>query len=655
MLKTIGARDLLPMRLLQKAVAASVVGSLIFSTNVYAAKQFDVMEATIDGIQKAILAKRLTTTELVHMYLDRIAVYNGPCVQEPQGILGPIIVVPHAKQIPSLETLNLRPATRIALGFDAHHGRSQTDMVDNDPAMPDALEVAAMEDAYFAQTGKLIGPLHGVVMSIKDAYDTFDMRTTSGADAYGYVNDRPPTDATNVARLRAAGAIILAKSAIGEYQGGNRSSFGGTVCDVYDTTRNSGGSSAGNGPAISSNLVTCGIGEETGGSILSPSRSNGLVGIPPTRELMSASGMIQQGLSTRVGPMCRTVEDAARVLDVIAGYDPKDDLTAFSVGRRPPKPYYTYAKAKRLDGMRIGVLREFGMDKAMVSSAAHYEAIDLINQAVDDLAALGATMVDPGAGGALFQSCVDQMQPEWRNSLFVSQFPDLFPPGTDQMPQLVDMFLNPSHVPHTATGSPSMRNIGPAAGDTGGATFNFDWYLKRRGDPGMQTVLDLATKSNFYDDPANGFPTKQTGLLANAATLTYSTTVSHQQRFAVQTMMFKCFADKNLDAIVYPSNTLPPAIMGSTAGREPTANDWSGSSTFPSNMGFPAITVPAGMTTVSYDRNPDGTLRPPIPAVLPIGVEFLALPFNEPTLFSIAGAYESATHHRMVPPDFGPL
>src|SRR6185295_16932802 len=218
-----------------------------------------------------------------------------------------------------------------------------------------------------------------------------------------------PTDATNVARLRAAGAIILAKSSIGEYQGGNRSSFGGTVCSAYDTTRNSGGSSAGNGPAIALNMVTCGVGEETGGSILSPSRSNSIVGMPPTRELMSASGMIQQGLNTRVGPMCRTVEDTARVLDVIAGYDSKDDLTAFSVGRMPPKPYYVYAKAKRLDGMRIGVLREFGMDKSMVSSVAHYEAIDLITKAVDDLKALGATIVDPGPGTGLFkglfQSC----------------------------------------------------------------------------------------------------------------------------------------------------------------------------------------------------------------------------------------------------------
>src|SRR3978361_2000870 len=115
--------------------------------------------------------------------------------------------------------------------------RRLTDPVDDNPAMPDALEVAAQQDAYFASTGKLIGPLHGVVFAIKDQYDTFDMRTTAGADAF-WANDRPPRDATVVTRLRAAGAIILAKANLDEYAGGPaRSSFGGTECNAYDTER----------------------------------------------------------------------------------------------------------------------------------------------------------------------------------------------------------------------------------------------------------------------------------------------------------------------------------------------------------------------------------------------------------------------------------
>ena len=115
---------------------------------------------------------------------------------------------------------------------------------DNDPAMPDALDVAAKQDAYFKSTGKLIGPLHGVVIAVKDQYDTFDMRTTASMDA-GYANDRPPRDATFVKRLRDSGAIILAKANLGEMASAtSRSSFGGVFCNPYDTERSTGTSSA---------------------------------------------------------------------------------------------------------------------------------------------------------------------------------------------------------------------------------------------------------------------------------------------------------------------------------------------------------------------------------------------------------------------------
>ena len=170
-----------------------------------------------------------------------------------------------------------------------------TDPADDDPAMPDALEVAAQQDAYFASTGKLIGPLHGVVFSIKDQYDTFDMRTTAGMDA-AYANDRPPRDATFVKRLREAGAIILAKANLGEMGTPNsRSSFGGPFCNPYDTERSPGTSSGGSGSSVAANLVTCSIGEETGGSIHHPAKNNSLVGLAPTQELVSRAGMIGAG------------------------------------------------------------------------------------------------------------------------------------------------------------------------------------------------------------------------------------------------------------------------------------------------------------------------------------------------------------------------
>src|ERR1700722_8177119 len=175
----------------------------------YGDSKFHLLDATIDDVQRAIKTHQLTCTQLVQLYLARIKAYNGACVSPGTyaGQLGAVTLIPDAGQVNALMTLNLRPASRIALGFDTHHARSQTDLVDDDPNMPDALETAAAEDASFNKTGKM-PPLFCVPMAIKDEYDTFDMRTTSGADA-PYTNDRPPADSIFVKRLRNAGAIIL--------------------------------------------------------------------------------------------------------------------------------------------------------------------------------------------------------------------------------------------------------------------------------------------------------------------------------------------------------------------------------------------------------------------------------------------------------------
>src|SRR3984957_346540 len=235
--------------------------------------RFHLQEASIADIQRAIMAEKITTTSLVDLYLRRIKTYNNTCVSQPMGILGSITTIPHARQINALSTLNLRPAARKTWGFEERKARSMTDMDDNNPNMPDALEVAAAQDRQFKQTGKLVGPLHGVVMAIKDQYDTFDMRTTSGADAF-YANDRPPEDATFVKRLRAAGAIILAKANLSEYADGTpRSSFGGTFVNAYDTTRHPNASSSGSGSAVAANLVTVAIAEESGSSVRGPAEA----------------------------------------------------------------------------------------------------------------------------------------------------------------------------------------------------------------------------------------------------------------------------------------------------------------------------------------------------------------------------------------------
>lgn len=639
-------------------LAASAFMMTAYAPAVLSQSSFQIEEATISEIQAAILDHTITTTDVVEMYLERIAAYNGPCVDQPEGVLGPVTMIPNAGKVNALMTLNLRPESREAWGFDPHYARSMTNLVDDDPDMPDALETAAALDEYFATTGELVGPLHGVVIAIKDQFDTFDMRTTSGADAF-WADDRPPDDATFVTRLREAGAIILAKANMDEYAGGEpRSSFGGMECNPYATERRSGGSSGGSAVAVAANLVTCAIGEETGGSIIKPSRWNNIVGLVPTRELVSADGMIQRGINTRVGPMCRTVEDAARILDVYAGYDPADELTAFSYGRMPDSYFEGLSEMSGdgpLAGYRIGVVREY-MDKSLFT-VVDEETIDIIDQAVSDLAALGATIVDPGPGGALFQSCVDQNLPIWDNQQFIRSFPELFPfdedgnPMNDHIATLLDMYFDTSLVPRTSSGQPTIRSIGGRDNDVGASRYNFNAYIRERGDAVIQSLTDLYTKANFWDDP--NVPNRQGSLERTDQAMTLDTAGHLQSRFAVQTIVYDCFAEMELDAVVYPSGNIPPGLA--LGAEEPSINGRGSNWTQISGNGFTALTVPAGFTTVMYDRDENGELMPAVPAVLPVGMDILGLPFTERTVFEIGAAFEAATGHRRQPPDFGPL
>jgi Asp-tRNA(Asn)/Glu-tRNA(Gln) amidotransferase A subunit family amidase len=588
--------------------------------------KFHLQEAGIADIQRAIVARKITSVGLVELYLKRVKAYNNTCVSQPMGILGPITTIPHARQVNALSTLNLRPSTRKSWGFDERKARSMTDTDDNNPKMPDALEVAADQDRQFKKTGKPVGPLHGVVIAIKDQYDTFDMRTTSGADVQ-YANDRPPEDATFVKRLRDAGAIILAKANLAEYAtDGARSSFGGTFCNPYDTEREPGMSSAGSASSVAANLVTCAIGEETIVSIRWPASVNSLVGLAPTEELVSRKGMMGAGLSMRTGPICRNVEDAAKILDVIAGYDPKDELTAFSIGRKPA-PYLRSAAARRLDGVRIGVIREY-MAKKLFSKADE-ESIDIVDRAIGDLRKLGATIVDPGPEGELFQGCIARSAPVLFNSM---QYRDLFPGGVLSLRS-----LNTPAVP-------------------GEAKFMMDRYLQERGDANIKTGADLISKARFYEDP--NFPDRKQAREAAERATVLNTSARLQTRFAFQNLLLQCMAEQRLDALVSPMSTVPPRKL--TAPREPNANGrspigWS----LIGQQGVPAITVPAGFTTEIWDRERDGNggtrLVGPIKANMPVGVDFIARPFDEAMLLRIASAFEAATRHRKPPPDFGPV
>jgi Asp-tRNA(Asn)/Glu-tRNA(Gln) amidotransferase A subunit family amidase len=333
--------------------------------------------------------------------------------------------------------------------------------------------------------------------------------------------------------------------------------------------------------------------------------------------------MMGAGLSMRTGPICRNVPDAARILDVIAGYDPKDELTVFSVGRKAPKPYINSAATKRLDGVRIGVIREY-MAKKLFSKADE-ESIDIVEHALDDLRKLGATIVDPGPEGALFQGCLERYAPVLLN-------------GAGDLSAVL-----------------SLRRLNTPA-VVGEGKYMMNRYLEERGDANIKTGADLISKARFYEDP--NFPDRKQARQAAERATVLDTSVRLQTRFALQNLLLQCMEEQRLDALVSPMSTVPPRKL--TAPREPNANGrspigWS----LIGQQGFPAITVPAGFTTEVWDRVRDGNggtrLVGPLKASLPVGVDFIARPFDESTLFRIASAFEAATRHRKPPPDFGPV
>jgi Asp-tRNA(Asn)/Glu-tRNA(Gln) amidotransferase A subunit family amidase len=257
---------------------------------------------------------------------------------------------------------------------------------------PDAMREAEALDRAFAASGQLSGPLHGVPVLIKDNVDVAGLPTTAGSRAL--MNWMPPRDATLVAKLRAAGAIILAKTTMSEFARGGidniNSVLPGFARNPYNTAHATGGSSGGTGAALAANFGMLGIGSDTWGSIRNPSSNNAIVGLRPSRALVSRQGMM--GLydaRDTVGPMARSVADLVALLDVIAGVDSRDPATAGAAGKIPP----TYKTCLKVDGARrkrIGVLRQAfppgGSDPAVTA---------LLNQAVADLQALGAEIVDP--------------------------------------------------------------------------------------------------------------------------------------------------------------------------------------------------------------------------------------------------------------------
>ncbi len=304
---------------------------------------FAVEEATIASLHEAILSGRTTCVAIVDTYLARIAAYDR-----------------HGPALTAILSIN-----------------------------PHAREIAARLDAQFAKTGELTGPLHGIPVVVKDNYNTTDMPTSGGNVLFK--DTVPPTESTVTRKLHEAGAIILAKTNMHEWAlaGITISSLGGQTRNPYDLTRTPGGSSGGTGAAVAANFATVGLATDTMNSIRSPASANSLVGFRSTKGLVSRAGVIPVSHTQDVtGAITRSVEDAAIMLDVMAGFDPADPATARGAGHIPHS-FTDYLDADGLRGARIGMLTSF-----FGKETIHAEVNAVIANALDAFRGAGATVIE---------------------------------------------------------------------------------------------------------------------------------------------------------------------------------------------------------------------------------------------------------------------
>ena len=303
---------------------------------------FDVTEQSVSQLGVAMADGRVTAVNLVDSYLARIEAYD----QQGPTLNAMIVLNPLARQ-----------------------------------------EAMALDKERAA--GQIRGPLHGVPVVVKDNYDTAELPTTAGAIALA--TSIPPDDATQVKRLRNAGAVILGKTNMHELARGitTVASYGGQTRNPYNPRRNPGGSSGGTGAAVAASFAAFGMGSDTCGSIRIPSAHHSLVGLRGTRGLASGDGIIPLSTTQDIGgPLARTVEDLAFALDATVGYDPADETTRLSDGHIPD----TYTAALNAGGLaqaRIGIVRSM-----VGNNGAERDVLAVIEAAIAEMEALGATVID---------------------------------------------------------------------------------------------------------------------------------------------------------------------------------------------------------------------------------------------------------------------
>ncbi|MCA9736627.1 MAG: amidase [Gemmatimonadetes bacterium] len=492
----------------------------------------EVVEATLAELQDAIRGGRTTCRMVVQAYLERIERYDG--------------------------STGLHAITEVN---------------------PRALTVADSIDAALA-AGETPGPLFCAPLLVKDNFDTHDLPTTGGSAAL--LGSLPPDDATMVERVRRAGAIVLAKTNMAEWAFSPRqtvSSSYGTTANAYALDRVPAGSSGGTASGVAASFGVAGLGSDTGNSIRGPSSHLALFGIRSTIGLTSRDGVIPLAFDRDIaGPMARTVEDAARIFTVVAGYDPKDPYTETARDFDVPD-YTTFLDANGLQGARVGVLRTL-VDRPDADTAV----TRVFEAALTDLTRLGAVLVDP--------------------------------------------FEVPGFEDHLRA-------------RTGCSRFRYDVarYLETLGEKApihdVMEAYESKTYSPYIEERLAANRDARTDVAPPAWDPPCPDYTEHPARMAYRDAVVAAMDAADVQAIVYPTWRNPPAHLDRAEEEYKGDN----SQLVAPATGLPAATVPMGWT---YGE-------------LPAGLQLLARPFDEGTLFRLAYAYEQGTHHRHAPAGFPSL
>jgi len=436
---------------------------------------------------------------------------------------------------------------------------------------PDALKAADDLDRRYRQSGP-VGRMHCVPVLVKDNYETIDMPTTAGSlSLKGMMTGK---DAFVVKRLRDAGAVMLAKSNMAEFAFSPvetvNSILPGYTRNPYDTSRVTAGSSGGSAAALAANFAAIALASDTGDSIRGPAAHQALVGLRSTMGLVSRAGVVPLNLAADIaGAVTRTVADTAAVLQVIAGEDPNDPVTATSRGHVNAN-YMAALRADGLKGARLGVLHQ-----AYDTPTLDHEVDEVFRGAMGEVRNLGAEVIDP-------------VEVEGLDALRRTQSG-----GCNQFKYDVNRYL-------------------AALGDKATVHSLEDIIKSRSFHPSIQARLESGQASDDVPGESAGCKSRD------------------EFRVKLRTAVLKLMDDRQLDALIYPTWSNPPRLIGDLNTPGGDNNQF-----FSPSTGFPAITVPMGFTRGD---------------TLPAGLQFFGRPWDEATLIRLAYSYEQATHHRREPP-----